>query len=188
MLKVLLAVAVAALAIVSNAGAKNSPAPSPSPSIETVVDAPTPLAPAQVPAGGIGEFPGTTSRGAVAPSGLATAASGGCGACIVTCWGATTRAGSDDWSGHAWIYHHLSWCGNGAVITYAYLGQTYDQAGWYSISGTYGPWWVGGCVGCSSIAGYGYIMWNWTAPLIGVSHSGTSNLTSTMYAWGGLTF
>ena len=169
-------VLVAALALAPAAAAKNPhDQTEPSSSIATVVAGPTKIAPSSV-SGDVTRF---------APSGAVAAASSDCGACIVQCWGATVRNGPNDWSGHAYIYQHVSWCGNGAQITSAGASQTYEQAGWYQLQAGYGPWFSGGCVGCSSIAVSGYILWNWTAQLIGISHSGTTNLTTTMYAYGG---
>ena len=155
----------------------------PSPSVTTIVDEPTPISPALVPRGGVGTLPTKLSGPVVGKPGVSTL---DCGACIVTCWTATPRSGSGDWSGHAYIYHHLYWCGNGAQVTYASAWQSYDQAGWYVIGQGFGPWFSGGCIGCGSITVSGYIFWNWSSPLISVHHSGTSHLDSTMYAWGSL--
>ena len=167
-----------ALAVVPAAAAKNPhDQTEPSPSVTTVISPPTKVAPGDLPAGS-----------PIAPAATAATAAGGCGACINTCWSSTVRSGPGDWSGHVYIYQHLGWCGNGAQITAAGVSQTYDQAGWYQLQSAYGPWWSGGCVGCGSISASGYILWNWTAQLIGVSHSGTTNLTSTMTAYGGLSF
>ena len=164
------------LVLVPAAAAKNPhDQTEPSPSIPVIVGGPTKLAPGAV----------TGQVTSVAPAGGVASASADCGACIVQCWGATARSGPGDWSGHVYIYQHVSWCGNGAQITSAGASQNYEQAGWYQLQAGYGPWFSGGCVGCSSIAVSGYILWNWTAQLIGVSHSGTSNLTTTMYAYGG---
>jgi hypothetical protein len=108
-----------------------------------------------------------------------------CGACIVTCWSATGRNGPSDWSGHAYLYNHVSWCGNGSRITYSSSWQSYDQSGWFRVDGGYGPWQSGGCAGCASIAWSGYMTWTESIPLIGLSHNGTTWLTVTLYAWGG---
>jgi hypothetical protein len=142
-----------------------------------VVSGPTRLAPRDYPAGADGTAP--DSDGVASPN-------GDCGACIVTCWTAATRAGSGGWSGHVYIYQHLTWCGNGAVVTYGSVWQSYEQVGWYEIGGEFGPWWSGGCLGCASLSSSGYILWNWTAPVIDVNHSGTTYLNSTMYAYGGV--
>src|SRR4051794_15455385 len=166
-----------AFAVVPVAAAKNPhDQTEPSPSTTTVVSGPSKVQPGDLPLGPTH-----------APVGAATATAS-CGACINTCWSATVRAGSGDWSGHVFRYQHLGWCGNGAQITAAGVSQTYDQSGWYQLQGGYGPWWSGGCVGCDSIAASGYILWSWTAQLIGVSHSGTSSVTSTMRAYGGLSY
>src|SRR2546425_651384 len=78
--------------------------------------------------------------------------------------------------------------GNGAVITYATVWQSYDQAGWYTLTNAYGPWWSGGCAGCANVRASGYILWNWKAALVNVSHSGTTSLDTTMWAYGGVSF
>jgi hypothetical protein len=109
-----------------------------------------------------------------------------CGACINSCWAGTTRTGPSDWSGHAWIYHHFTWCGNGAWITYGSAWQSIDQYGWYTIDGQWGPWWSGGCLGCSNLQVQGYITWHNTIPLIGFNQSGTTWLTTTLWAWGSI--
>jgi hypothetical protein len=168
----------AALALVPAASARNPhDQTEPSPSVTVVVDGPTKVGSNAnaVPAGG-----------PVAPAATAAASPADCGACITSCWNATVRSGPSDWSGHVYIIHSLGWCGNGAWITAAGMSQRYEQAGWYQLSGTYGPWWSGGCIGCSSISAYGYITWNWSMQLTGISHSGTTVLNPTMYAWGGL--
>ena len=76
----------------------------------------------------------------------------------------------------------------GAAITYGSAWQSYDQSGWYTLSSTYGPWFSGGCVGCYTLRASGYILWGWHSALVNVSHSGSSHLDSTMYAYGGLSF
>lgn len=180
MRKVLMAIVLAALAAAPAASAKNPhDQTEPSPSVTTVVSGPTPIARSAIPAGGLSAGSATTD---------AATATSSCGACIVTCWGATTRSGPSDWSGHVYIYQHLYWCGNGAQITYGSVWQSYDQSGWYTLTDEYGPWWSGGCVGCSSLRASGYILWNWSSPLIGFTSSGSSHLDSTMYAYGGLGF
>lgn len=152
----------------------------PSESQTTLVSGPTPIDPASIPSEPAG-------AAVAAPTGaLSTTAS--CGACIVTCWYATARSGPSDWSGHVYIYQHLTWCGNGAVVTYGSVWQSYDQSGWYTLSSAYGPWWSGGCIGCYTLSASGYILWQWHSALVNVSHSGSSHLDSTMYAYGGLTF
>ena len=171
------------------AAAKPTPPPqaelAPAPSATTVVEAPTPISPLDVRGGGVGALPGNPAGGGpfVGPIGTRTA---DCGACIVQCWGAETRGGSGDWSGHAYIYQHLNWCGNGAQVTYASAWQSYDQAGWYQITSAYGPWWSDGCIGCGSIRASGYILWSWSTPFVSIHHYDTSWLNTTVYAWGGV--
>jgi hypothetical protein len=148
----------------------------PSPSETTLVSGPTPVK--QAPP------KDASSPGIAAGTAGATSPSGGCGACITTCWSATTRSGPSDWSGSVFIYQHLYWCGNGAWVSYASAWQSYSQSGSYKIDGTYGPWWSGGCIGCYTIRASGYILWTWSAPLISIPSSGTSHLDSTMYAYG----
>lgn len=178
MRKVLIALVIA-LAVAPAASAKNPhDQTEPSPSTTTIVQGPTVIPQSAVPSGGL----------AAPTAGGAVPASSSCGACIATCWSSTTRSGPSDYSGHVYIYQHLSWCGNGAQITNASVWQSYDQYGWYSLSNTYGPWWSGGCVGCPSIRASGYILWDWSSPLIGFHQSGTSHLDSVMYAYGGLSF
>jgi hypothetical protein len=159
-----------------NGGGHGSPAPGPPET--TIVSGPTRLAPE--------DYPAAAEGAAGAAVGAGPASAGDCGACIVTCWTATARSGSWDWSGHVYIFQHLLWCGNGAVVSYGSVSQSYEQSGWYILTGEYGPWWSSGCIGCGSLRASGYILWNWSAPLIGLNHSGTSWLNSTMYAYGGL--
>jgi hypothetical protein len=152
-------------------------------SVTTLVSGPTRIAPSDIPGGGVGSVAG---GGGV--KGAAATPAAFCGACIVTCWGATARNGPGDWSGHVYIYQHLYWCGNGAVVTYATASQTYEQEGWYSLSSAYGPWWSGGGAGSANVRASGYILWSWKTPLISISHSGTTYLNSTMWAYGAVTF
>jgi hypothetical protein len=147
--------------------------------VTTLVSGPTPIAPGDVPRGGVGSL---GSVGAVKGTAAMTAGS------FVACWAGTARNGSSDWSGHIYIYQHLYWCGNGAAITYATASQSYDQVGWYTLTNAFGPWWSGGCVGCANLRVSGYILWNWKASLINVSHSGTTHLDTTLWASGGVTF
>ena len=156
--------------------------------LTTLISGPTPIAASAVPGGGIGSVTsgGGLKRPGVTPAGTCGACS--CGACPVTCWGATARNGPGDWSGHVYIYQHLYWCGNGAVVTYATASQTYEQEGWYSLQAAYGPWWGGGGAGSANVTASGYILWNWRTPLVSVSHSGTTYLNSTMWAYGAVTF
>jgi hypothetical protein len=163
-----------------NGNGQDKKAPTPSgESQTTLVSGPTPIDPASIPS--------EATAGTVALKG-AIPATTSCGACMNTCWSATTRSGPTDWSGHVYIYQHLTWCGNGAAITYGSAWQSYDQSGWYTLSSAYGPWFSGGCVGCYTLRASGYILWGWHSALVNVSHSGSSHLDSTMYAYGGLTF
>jgi hypothetical protein len=166
-----------ALAGTGNGQADRQSLPPPGEPVTTLVEGPTPVSPADVPAGGVAFRPPAKSFGTA-----------DCGACIVQCWGATTRSGSSDWSGHAYIYQHLVWCGNGAIVTYGQVSQSYEQAGWYVITATYGPWWSGGCLGCSNLQASGYILWDWRTPLVNVHSSGTSWLNTTVWAYGGVSF
>jgi hypothetical protein len=152
----------------------------PSESQTTLVSGPTQIDPASIPSG--------AADGAVVAGAAALPTTASCGACIVTCWYATSRSGPNDWSGHVYIYQHLTWCGNGATVTYGSVWQSYDQSGWYTLSSAYGPWWSGGCIGCYTLRASGYILWQWHSALVSVAHSGSSHLDSTMYAYGGLTF
>lgn len=176
MRKVLL-VLVAALALAPAAAAKNPhDQTEPSPSVPTIVAAPTRVAPSDVSGGPT----------AIAAAGTAAPASSGCGACLTQCWGAVARSGPSDWSGHVYIYQHIDWCGNGSQVTSASVWQTYEQSGWYQLQSAYGPWYSGGCAGCASLSASGYILWNWTMQLTGIQHSGTTSLTTTVYAYGGV--
>lgn len=171
---------VAAVAVPAASAGNPHDQRSPSASVTTIVSGPTPVKPSAVPpATGAGIAEGTTTN---APA----AAAAGCGACLNTCWTATTRSGPSDWSGAVFIYQHLYWCGNGAQVTYGSVYQTYWQSGWYRVDTAYGPWWSGGCIGCGSLRASGYILWDWNTPLIGLPSTGTSHLDSTVYAWGGL--
>jgi hypothetical protein len=152
--------------------------------VATVVSGPTRIAPG-VAAGTIASAGVSGTEGAGA-AGSASPAVSGCGVCLTQCFGATARSGPSDYSGHVYIYQHLSWCGNGYTISSAGASQSYEQDGWYQLQAGYGPSFSGGCVGCSSISVSGYILWNWTLQLVGVTHHGTTNLTSTMYPWGGV--
>jgi len=127
----------------------------------------------------LGTRPGVTKRngGGVDPL--------SCGACINTCWSVVGRNGPSDWSGHAYIYDHLNWCGNGAVVTYATSWQSYDQQGFFHIGSTYGPWWSGGGAGSSYVRSTGYMLWTEDIPIIGLAHNGTTWLSVTGYAYGG---
>jgi hypothetical protein len=165
------ATAAAALVVVPAGLAAPAPALGPGADVTTIVAPPTPISPLLIP-------------GAKGPLAGANVQPADCGACIVTCWGVSTRSGISDGSGHAWIWHHIVWCGNGAVITYAVPSQSLDQSGWYTIGQSSGPSWTAGCVGCSTIRASGWMLWNWSAPLISLHHSGTSHLDTTVTAWG----
>ncbi|HET8527694.1 MAG TPA: hypothetical protein VFL60_02195 [Gaiellaceae bacterium] len=128
----------------------------------------------------IGTRPGTTRHvgggGGVDPL--------SCGACINTCWSVTGRNGPSDWSGHAYLYTHVNWCGNGAQVTYAAAWPTYDQTGWFRIGNTYGPWFSGGCLGCGSIRTSAYMLWTESIPVLGIDHNGTTWLNIDLTAYG----
>lgn len=194
MRKVLFAMLLAALVGVPAATAappdRTAPDPAAAPAaVPALVQAPQQISVLQLPdvkrTGGIeiGTRPGAATHGGA--GGGATPLD--CGACITTCWSVVGRNGPSDWSGHAYIYNHLSWCGNGAQVTYATTWQTYDQYGWYHVGTTYGPWWSGGCIGCGSISSSGYMFWTESIPLIGMSHNGTTWLTVNAYAYGAST-
>ena len=107
----LLVVTVAAALVVSPAYAgngngqdKKAPA-APSDSQTAIVSGPTPIDPSSVPSEGTGGA--VVARTGALPAATTTS----CGACIVTCWYATSRSGPSDWSGHVYIYQHLTWCG-----------------------------------------------------------------------------
>jgi hypothetical protein len=149
----------------------------PSPSVSSIVSPPTIVK----------QHGAQSDRGggpAITAGTAGAAASGGCGVCLTQCWDATSRSGPSDWSGSVFIYQHLHWCGNGYVVSYATVWQSYSQSGSYRLDSTYGPWWSGGCIGCYTLRTSGYILWNWQAPLISLPTSGTSHLDSTMYAYG----
>jgi hypothetical protein len=174
---VALSIALAAVIAVPAASAGNPhDQAQPSPSVTTLVSGPTLVK--QAPPGD-GASPGISAgtRGAALES-------GGCGVCLTQCWTATTRSGPSDWSGSVFIYQHMYWCGNGYVVSYASVWQSYSQSGSYHLDNSYGPWWSGGCIGCSTIRASGYILWSWTAPLVSLPSTGTSHLDSTMYPYG----
>jgi hypothetical protein len=177
-LKVLMALLLAALVSVPAAAAARPQPTAPAPSVTTVV-VPVHVVP------DVQAFPGGLTTATAPHASAAAVTAGSCGACLVTCWSTTTRSGPSDFTGHAFIYQHLSWCGNGAQIVGAGVGQSYDQDGAYRITSSYGPSWSGGCVGCGSIRASGYIFWSWTTPILSLPQNGTSHLDSTMYAYGG---
>ena len=104
------------------------------------------------------------------------AASGGC-------WQAQTRSGASDPTGHAWIYQNIAWCGYFGIITSASLSQTYSQAGFYAITGMFGPYWGTNPVGATQSTAHGYIFWSYDAPWP-FSNNGTSYLNTTVYGTG----
>jgi hypothetical protein len=173
---VALAVALAAALVPAASGGNPHQQTQPSPSVTTLVSGPTLVK--QAP-GGDQSSPGITAGTAGEAS-----TSGGCGVCLTQCWTATTRSGPSDWSGSVFIYQHMYWCGNGYVVSYATVSQSYSQSGSYRLDSTYGPWWSGGCIGCYTLRASGYILWSWNAPLVSIPSSGTSHLDSTMYAYG----
>src|SRR3989442_1170848 len=86
-----LVVATAALAGNGDGGGQGKKAlPPGGDPVTTLVRGPTPIAPSDVPEGGIGSI---TSGGAVGTGAATTPA---CGACIVTCWAGTARNGPSD--------------------------------------------------------------------------------------------
>ena len=176
-------VAAAALAPAAAASAASAGNPhnqtQPSASVTTLVSGPTPIKAKDIP---------DTAMSLKAGKADAAATAGDCGACLVYCWGATTRSGPSDWSGSVFIYQHLYWCGNGVRVTYGSVSQSYAQNGSYRLDQTYGPWWSGGCIGCPTLRASGYILWNWSPPLISLPQSGTSHLDTTMYAYGVLSY
>jgi hypothetical protein len=104
------------------------------------------------------------------------------------CWQVTTRSGLGDASGHAYIYQQTSWCAVPCnYITSARTYQYYDQGGWYSITGTFGPQWSTGVgPGVYSDTVHGYIFWHWSIPGVPLSdNNGTSHLDTTVDAGAG---
>src|SRR2546421_5659076 len=85
----------------------------------------TRIDPTQVPNGGTGVWPGSTSQRRF----YSRTAS------YPTCYYASgAYSGPSDWTGYAHLNGWLSWCSNGFWITYA-TGSTYTTvSGWYSIS------------------------------------------------------
>ncbi len=123
-------------------------------------------------AGGVSPLAGTAS-----PLAIAT-----------MCWQVTTRSGLGDGSGHAYIYQQTSWCAVPcSYITSARTYQYYDQGGWYSITGTFGPQWSTGVgPGVYSDTVHGYIFWHWSIPGVPLSdNNGTSHLDTTVDAGSG---
>jgi hypothetical protein len=102
------------------------------------------------------------------------------------CWSGETRSGQSDVTGSEWIYHDLSWCSLGNMITSASVYQHVSASGYYSINQINGPHWNHGPTGYSSSTVNGSIVWQWHMPFP-LGTSGTSTLNSTIYAQGGLT-
>jgi hypothetical protein len=126
-------------------------------------------------------LPGKNVQGAAGPSPTAV---GPCGLCINTCWTTTFHTGDNTTTGSYWENDSPVWCGNGSWITYADIGRHWQSVSmWYSADGEAGPWFDGGCVGCSSIhfTIYGYFSWH--PPIWPVSHS-TLRLGVWMQAYG----
>src|SRR6201997_4717614 len=122
----IVAAAVTPAAAASAASAGNPHAQTqPSASVTTLVSGPTPIKASAIPVAPTADGPALNAGTAIA----ATPA-GDCGACIQTCWGATTRSGPSDWSGSVFIYQHLYWCGKGIRATYGAGWQSDDQWGW----------------------------------------------------------
>ena len=184
---VLFTILLAALVAVPAASAKPPTQPTPDPSAApVVVESPHAISVLQLPdAARNGGIETGTKPGAAKHGGGGTVDPLSCGACITTCWSVTGRNGPSDWSGHAYVYNHLNWCGNGAVVTYATSWQSYDQSGFFHIDSTYGPWWNGGGAGSSYVRSTGYMLWSEKIPLIGLDHNGTTWLSVTGYAYGG---
>ena len=112
-------------------------------------------------------LPGTRSdRGGPSPN-----ASGPCGVCINTCWTTTYRAGASTSTGDYYENDSPVWCGNGSWITYADVTRHWQSVTmWYSADGDSGPWFDGGCAGCSSIHFSLYGNFSWHPPILPVSH------------------
>ena len=111
-------------------------------------------------------LPGTRSPALPAAPGVAApspSATTPCGSCINTCWTTTFHTGSNTTTGSYWENDNPVWCGNGSWITYADITRHWQSVSiWYSADGEAGPWFDGGCVGCSSIhfTLYGYFTWH----------------------------
>jgi hypothetical protein len=130
-------------------------------------------------------LPAATAAGVIPSPSAATP----CGLCINTCWVTTFHNGSNTTTGSYWENDNPVWCGNGSWITYADITRHWQSVSiWYSADGEAGPWFDGGCVGCSSIhfTLYGYFTWH---PPFGYppSHS-TVRLGVWMQAYGGAAY
>lgn len=185
-MKVLLVVAASAVALAFASGASAAQPSKPGgPSAEPDV---VKLTAAQAKRLGVPDafLPGTKPLPGIDSVGLPSpTAVGPCGACINTCWVATGfRAGDDTTTGSYWENSNPVWCGNGAWITYADISRHWQSVSmWYSADGEAGPWFDGGCVGCSSIhfTVYGYFTWH--PPFIPASHN-TARLGIWLQAYG----
>ena len=112
-----------------------------------------------------GSLPGTRSD---RPS---TSALAPCGMCINTCWTSTYRAGASTSTGDYFENDSPVWCGNGSWITYADVSRHWQSVTmWYSADGDSGPWFDGGCAGCTSIHFSLYGNFSWHPPILPVSH------------------
>lgn len=185
---ILSAVAVQA-AGAANAKASGPPSPAFSGKAETVVVVPPHLIPYAQYLAAPGVQTVSAPIGAVAAGGASPVAGTASPLAIATmCWQVTTRSGLGDASGHAYIYQQTSWCAVPCdYITSARTYQYYDQGGWYSITGTFGPQWSTGVgPGVYSDTVHGYISWHWSIPGVPLSgNNGTSHLDTTVDAGAG---
>lgn len=128
--------------------------------------------------------------GAVPMPGIATTSSmGSCGACINTCWTINAlHTGSNTSTGSYWENDQPIWCGNGAWITYSDISRHWQSVSmWYSADGESGPYYDGGCVGCTSIH---FTLWgytSWHPPIGPVSHT-TLRLAAWLQAYGSASY
>ena len=86
------------------------------------------------------------------------------------------------------VDQQTSWCAVPCnYITSARTYQYYDENGWYSITGTFGPQWSTGVgPGVYSDTVHGYIFWHWSIPGVPLSgNNGTSHLDTTVDAAAG---
>lgn len=173
-MKLLLAAASAVVALGLTAGAPAAPPPAQQDGFSGVHEAPfkvKKLTPGEARKLGVPDtlLPGKQVTTGAAPDVVALS---GCGACINTCWTTTTRTGDDTSTGSYWLYDRPTWCGNGAWITYRNASTHFQTVSmWYSADGQAGPYWDGGCVGCTSthFTLYGYFTWH--PPVLPASHS-----------------
>jgi hypothetical protein len=166
-MKVLLLLAACATALALTATASAAPKPQPGDGFATApVNAPftvKELSASEARSLGVpkSSLPGV--KAADRAGGASTYAAGPCGACIVTCWTVLTHTGTDTSTGSYWENVQPVWCGNGSWITYADVSRHWQTVSiWYSADGESGPWFDGGCVGCTSIhyTVYGYFSWH----------------------------